>query len=67
MKQVEYKGHWITIDTTQRGSGWVWTYQIDTGPIRSCEDRPMRSEELMEAEAESAAKAQIDRAERLKS
>lgn len=66
MKQIEYKGCWITIDLVQRGKGWSWTYPIDVGPIRSSEDRPLPSEAAMEAEAESAAKAEIDRAEKLK-
>ncbi len=41
MKQIEYKGRWITIDLVQRGKGWNWTYQIDVGPIRSSEGRPL--------------------------
>ena len=65
MKQIEYKDRWITIDLVQRGKGWSWTYQIDAGPIRSSEDRPLPSEAIMEAEAERAAKAEIDRAEKL--
>ena len=50
MKQVEYKGRWVTIDVMQRGKVWSWTYQIDAGPVRSCEDRPLHSEALMEAD-----------------
>jgi hypothetical protein len=65
MKQIEYEGRWITIDVVQRGNGWSWTYQIDTGPIRSSEDRPLPSEAIMEAEAEHAAKREIDRAKKL--
>ena len=65
MKQVEYKGRWVTIDVVQRGKGWSWTYQIDTGPVRACEDRPLNSEALMEAEAEREAFREIDRAEKL--
>ena len=66
MKQIEYKGRWITVDLVPRGKGWSWTYQIDVGPVRSSEERPLPSEEIMEAEATRAAKAAIDRAEKLK-
>jgi len=65
MKQIEYKGRRITIDLVQRGKGWGWTYQIDVGPIRSSDDRPLPSGAIMKAEAERAAKAEIDRAEKL--
>lgn len=57
----EYKGHHITVDTIKRGKGWSWDYQIDGQPIRSCGDRPLRSEELARQEAIGAAKAAIDR------
>jgi hypothetical protein len=30
---VQYKGCWITIDVANRGRGWTWTYQIDSGPV----------------------------------
>jgi hypothetical protein len=64
LKQVEYKGRWITIDVFQRGKGWSWSYQIDNGPMRECDDRPLRSENLILGEAEEAAKREIDRAEK---
>lgn len=56
----EYKGHSISVDTYEAGKGWRWDYQIDSGPIRECKDRPLRSENIMRQEALDAAKHEID-------
>ena len=61
MQQEEYKGRTITVDTHRIGKGWVWSYQIDGGPIRKSGDRPLDSEELVRKEAIGEAKAEVDR------
>lgn len=58
---AEYKGRSISIDTYEAGKGWRWSYQIDSGPIKECGDRPIQSEALMRSEALDAAKREIDR------
>lgn len=60
-KTEEYKGHTITADTHRVGCGWRWSYQIDGGPIRNGNDRPLGSENLMLAEAIDEARSVIDR------
>ena len=59
-RQAEYKGKTIAVDTEEVRGGWIWTYQIDAGPIRRCKDRPMPSEEIMLREGLSTAKAEMD-------
>ena len=60
MYQEEYKGHQITVDTIERGKGWVASFQIDGGPIQQWGDRPLRSEEIIRQGAVSEAKSIID-------
>jgi hypothetical protein len=59
-KTVEYKGHSIAAETHKRGRGYQWSYQIDGGPIRTGNDRPLRREAIVLAEAIDEAKAAID-------
>jgi hypothetical protein len=58
--EEDYKGRLISVDTQEvRRGAFRWSYQIDDGPLRRSEDRPL-AEELMLAEALSAAKREID-------
>ena len=59
-KTLEYKGHTITADTRKVGRGFQSSYQIDGGEIRSGNDRPLQSEEIMHSEAINQAKWVID-------
>ncbi len=60
MEEIQYNGRTITVDLEEARGGWVWTYQIDDGPLRRCKDRPIQSRELMLSEGISTAKAEID-------
>jgi hypothetical protein len=59
-EKIDYKGRTISVETTKRGNGWTWAYQIDTGPLRQGRDRPLESEELMLKEAIREAQREID-------
>jgi hypothetical protein len=58
--QEEYRGHHIAVDILKIGGGYLWAYQIDGGPIRTCQDRPL-NDLVMLAEGIACAKAEIDR------
>lgn len=66
MEQIEYEGRWISVDVTPDGKGWKWTYQIEGGALRACEDRSLGTEQAMRDDAVFHAKAEIDRAKKLK-
>lgn len=63
MHQEKYKGRNITVDVLKRGNNWTWSYQIDSGPLRECRDRPLPRQEVVLKDAISEAKAEIDRME----
>ena len=33
METIEHKRHRITFEVADRGKGWTWTFQIDSGPV----------------------------------
>lgn len=58
--EEEYKGHTISVYTTELGRGHIWNYQIDGGPIRRQQgDRP-QSEEIALGEGVGEAKYVVD-------
>ena len=60
--QETYGARHIEIDTQEvRGRRWTWTYQIDDGPLRACQDRPVGTEPLAKSEALMQARREIDR------
>ena len=60
MHQEEYKGRVITVDVLERKHGWSWSYQINSGTLRECRDRPLPSQEIALREAIDEAKFEID-------
>ncbi|MET0013051.1 MAG: hypothetical protein ABW088_05305 [Sedimenticola sp.] len=61
MYKEKYKGNHITVDLLERGNGWSWSYQINGGPLRSCNDRPLNDQEIALNEALLEAKMEVDR------
>ena len=59
-QQFEYKGRTIDVRTRKIGRGWVWIYQIDSGPLREGLDRALPDEELALKEGVEVAKREID-------
>jgi hypothetical protein len=51
----------ILAETYPAGSGFLWAYQIDGGPLRECPDRPLKNEGIVLGEAIDTAKLEIDR------
>jgi hypothetical protein len=64
LRELEYKGRLIlSIVLPQQGR---WAYRIEDGPLRMLRDaRGAREEDLLFEEAQRAAKAEIDRVEKL--
>lgn len=61
MEIIELKGHQIALDVADRGKGWTWTYQIDSGPVIANVGTPHLSETLARLEAIAVAEREIDR------
>jgi len=61
MEIIELKGHQIALDVADRGKGWTWTYQIDSGPVIANVGTPHLSEALARLEAVAVAEREIDR------
>jgi hypothetical protein len=62
MEIIEHKGHTITLDVADRGKGWTWTYQIDSGPVIANTGQPHPSGALARLEAVAVAQREIDSA-----
>jgi hypothetical protein len=62
MEISEHKGHLITLDVSNRGKGWTWTYQVGSGPVIANVGAPHLSEALARLEAVAVVEREIDRA-----
>lgn len=62
METIEHKGHLITLGLADRGKGWTWTYQIDSGPVIANVGEAHLSETLARLEAVAVAEREIDQA-----
>jgi hypothetical protein len=62
MEIIEHKGHQIAFDVANRGKGWTWTYQIDSGPVIANAGAPHSKEILARLEAIAVAEREIDSA-----
>jgi hypothetical protein len=63
LRELEYKGRVVLLTVLPEQGRWA--YRIDDGPIRMLrEAREARARELLYAEAEAAARREIDRADR---
>jgi hypothetical protein len=62
METFEYKSHKVEIQVADRGRGWVWTYQVDSGPVIANDGQPHSSELLARLEAIAVAESAIDSA-----
>jgi hypothetical protein len=60
MESFEYKSHKVEIEVADRGRGWVWTYQVDSGPVIANNGPPHPSEVLARLEAIAVAEREID-------
>ena len=60
-ENVHYKGRVIALNITKRGRQFTWAYKIDDGPVVTCNDRPLPSEELAKEEALEDAKWTVER------
>jgi hypothetical protein len=60
MEIIEHSGHTITLDVANRGKGWTWTYQIDSGPVIANAGEAHASEHLARVEAIAVAEREID-------
>jgi hypothetical protein len=62
MEFIEHKGHRITFDVADRGKGWTWTFQIDSGPVIANTGAPHPNEVLARLEAIAVAEREIENA-----
>ena len=62
MESIEHEGHRITFDVADRGKGWTWTFQIDSGPVIANAGVPHPTEALARLEAIAVAERQIESA-----
>jgi len=60
METIEHKGHRITFDVANRGKGWTWTFQIDSGPVIANAGMPHPNEVLARSEAIAVAEREIE-------
>ena len=63
MESIEHKGHRITLDVADRGKGWTWTLQIDSGPVIANTGAPHPYEVLARLEAIAVAEREIESAD----
>ncbi len=59
MEVIEYMGHRIAFDVADRGKGWTWTFQIDSGPVIANTGTPHPNELLARLEAIAVAGREI--------
>jgi hypothetical protein len=62
MEIIEHKGHTITLDVADRGKGWTWTYQVDSGPVIANTGPAHPSQSLARLEAIAVAQREIESA-----
>jgi len=62
MEIIEHKGHRITFEVADRGKGWTWTFQIDSGPVIANAGAPHPNEVLARLEAIAVAEREIENA-----
>jgi hypothetical protein len=62
MEIMEYNGCTITLHVCDRGRGWTWTYQVDSGPVMANAGLPHISEILARTDAISVATRDVDSA-----
>jgi len=60
MEIIEHRGHTITLDVADRGKGWTWTYQVDSGPVIANAGGTHVSANLARLEAIAVAEREID-------
>jgi hypothetical protein len=63
MEVFEHRGRRVTLDAADRGKGWTWTFQIDTGPVIANEGEAHPSEALARLEAIAVAQREIENAD----
>lgn len=59
-REVEYRGHTITVESHPFGNGFQWSYQINGSHYTRSRERPIMNQELMLYEAVREAKAHVD-------
>jgi len=62
MEIIEHRGHRITFEVADRGKGWTWTFQIDSGPVIANAGAPHVTEVLARLEAIAVAEREIESA-----
>jgi hypothetical protein len=62
IETIEHTGYQITFDVADRGKGWTWTFQIDSGPVIANTGAPHPNEILARLEAISVAERKIESA-----
>ena len=65
IETIEHKGYQITFDVADRGMGWTWTFQIDSGPVTANSGAPHPNEILARFEAIAVAEREIESAARV--
>jgi hypothetical protein len=60
IETIEHKGYQITFDVADRGKGWTWTFQIDSGPVVANTGAPHPNEILARLEAIAVAEREIE-------
>ena len=65
IETIEHKGYKITFDVADRGKGWTWTLQIDSGPVMANTGATHPNEILARLEAIAVAEREIESAARV--